>query len=83
MISHIMDSMRVESVNRPKTGNDETTMEPCAYKIKDKIFIWDMPGLGGILKKAFQPLSAIFRAWTNLYEPIYMKLIRNRAWIER
>lgn len=34
-------------MNRPETGTSETTMEPCAYKIKDKMFIWDMPGLGG------------------------------------
>ena len=47
MINHILDLMSVKSVNRPTSGASETTMEQRAYKIKNNIFIWDMPGLGG------------------------------------
>ena len=48
MVSHVLDEMHVDSVDRPSTGPSESTMEPCPYKIKDKMFLWDMPGLGGI-----------------------------------
>ena len=47
MVSHILDEMNVDSADRPATGSSETTMFQCPYKIKDQMFLWDMPGLGG------------------------------------
>ena len=47
MISHILDKLEIDSADRPVTGSTETTIIQCPYKIKDEMFIWDMPGLGG------------------------------------
>ena len=47
MVKHILDRMEVDHSERPITGTSETTMKQYPYKIKDKMFIWDMPGLGG------------------------------------
>ena len=47
MVSHILDKLEIESTDQPITGSTETTIIQCPYKIKDNIFIWDMPGLGG------------------------------------
>ena len=47
MVSQILDNLNAKSTNRPATGSSETTMTSCPYEVKDNMFLWDMPGLGG------------------------------------
>ena len=65
MISHILDKLEIESTDRPITGSTETTIIQCPYKIKDNMFIWDMPGLGG------KPLL-----WTISFKILYIEGLR-------
>lgn len=64
MINHILDTLDImgyyENVNLPTSRASETAMKQCAYEIKDNIFIWDMPGLGGEYSFPYSPLNSKF-----------------------
>ena len=47
MVKFILDELTAVNTDRPATGSSETTMIPSPYSIKEKMFLWDMPGLGG------------------------------------
>ena len=47
MIKQLLNELNSELPDRPETGSSETTKIPSSYKIKEKLFLWDMPGLGG------------------------------------
>ena len=49
MIRHLLKTRNPDEYqNLPESGSSETTKKPTPYKIKKGIYIWDMPGLGGL-----------------------------------
>ena len=61
MIDHILNELNHASINRPATGSSETTMKPSPFQIKSQLFLWDMPGLGGLnIKKNLYRKELLF-----------------------
>ena len=46
LIGNIISKLGL-SMPAPKVGNEETTKEPKGFRVKEEMFLWDMPGLGG------------------------------------
>ena len=56
LIANILSKLDLK-IPAPEIGNQETTKEPTAYRVKQNMFLWDMPGLGGkLLKKWIYPI---------------------------